>query len=76
MTLNQYDKAKEKLLSIWYLNPPLDQIVKYLKAMEKTLCDEWGFLCKREIIHKIFIDTIEIGFSKLQIKQLLLNEEN
>ncbi len=76
MTLIQHSKAKEKLLSIWYLNPPLDQIIQYLKVMDKILCDEWGYSCKREIIHKIFIDTIEIGFSESQIKQLLLNEEN
>jgi len=70
-----YEEAKEKLLFIWFLRPPIDQIVKYLKLMHKLLCKEWGFLCKGEIIDKIFNDVAaSLGLSKKEIRKLILSE--
>ncbi len=76
MTLIQYNKAKEKLLSIWFLRPPIDQIIKYLKLMYESLSEEYSFLSKKEIISKIANDISTIGLSKTKIKQLLLLGEN
>ena len=74
MTPIQYNIAKEKLYSIWHLNPPIEQIAKYLKIMHHSLCDENGFLCEGEILAKMVNDTSAIGLSKTQIKQLLSEE--
>ena len=76
MTLIQYNKAKEKLLSIWFLRPPIDQIIKYLKLMYESLSEEYSFLSKKEIIARIANDISTIGLSKTKIKQLLLLGEN
>ena len=71
MTISQYDSSKEKLYHIWFLNPPVDQIAKYLNIMYDSLSDEWGFLCEKEIIAKIVNDATAIGLSKTTIRQLL-----
>ena len=71
MTLIQYNKAKENLSSILYLNPPIEQIAKYLNIMYKSLCEEWGFLCRSEVIAKIVNDIAEIGLPISQVKQFL-----
>ena len=77
MSLDTYNKAKEKLLLICELKPPLDDIIKQLKLMYELLCNEWGILCKQEIIDNIANDpTIAIRLSKKQIKQLLYWENN
>ena len=74
MALKQYNKAKEKLFFIWYLEPSIEQIAKYVNLMYKSLCEEWGFLCRREIIAKIFNDTAEIGLPISKIKEFLIDK--
>ena len=76
MSINQYNKAKETLNEIWYLEPTVEQISKYLNLMYQSLCENWGFLCKKEILAKIVNDTTTIGLSKTKIRQLLLWEKN
>ena len=76
MTLIQYNKAKEKLLSIWFLRPPINQIIKYLKLMYDSLYKQLGFLCKKDILNKISDDTAVLGLSKTKIRQLLLLGKN
>jgi hypothetical protein len=77
MSLDTYNKAKEKLLLICELKPPLEDIIKQLKLMYELLCNELGILCKQEIIDNIANDAaIAIKLSKKQIKQLLYWENN
>jgi hypothetical protein len=75
MTLLQYNKAKETLLFIWSLKPPIDQIVKYLTIMNESLVEELGFSSKKEIIAKIATDISIIGLSRTKIRQLLWEED-
>ena len=75
MTPIKYSEAKEKLESNGPINPPIEQIVKYVNLMYKSLYEEWGFLCKNEILAKLVHDTAIIGLSRSQINQLLLWEE-
>jgi hypothetical protein len=76
MTINHYNKSKDSLSYIWYLNPSADEIAKYLNLMYQSLCKEYGFLCKKEILAKIVNDTTTLGLSKTKMKQLLLWEKN
>jgi len=76
MTSHQYNKSKEILYDIWYLNPSADQITKYLNLMYQSLCEDRGFLSKKEILAKIVNDTTTLGLSKTKMKQLLLWEKN
>ena len=75
MKINQYNKAKETLHYIWYLDPSADQIAKCLNLMNQSLREDWGFLCKKEILAKIANDTTTIGLSLTIIKQLLYWEK-
>jgi len=69
----EYEKKKEKLVSLCNIKPPIDQVVKYLKLMHKLLCKEWGSLCKQEMLENIVNDiAVALGLSKEQIQRLLL----
>ncbi len=76
MTLVQYNETKDRLYDIWCLNPPEEQIVKYVNRMYELLCYEWGFLCKPEIIIKMVNDMSSLGLSRSRINQLLPLDEN
>ncbi len=75
MTPIQYNNAKEDISSIRHLNPPIEEIAKYVNIMYQSLCQEWGLLCKQDILVKLVNDLALIGFSETKIKQLLLWEE-
>ncbi len=74
MTPIKYKEAQERLFSTWDSNPPIEQISKYVNLMNQSLCEEWGFLCKQDILDKLVNDISMTGLSRSQINQLLKAE--